>query len=299
MNAAVDQLVQARDTGFGGIWTDQYAGLDEEAPGVWDRSWDPFWSACVELELAVHFHIGFGIPQGTPQTIMREFMKMVQESGDAQAIADAGSDLFDNIFSSRRPLWQLMWGGVLDRYPTLKVVFAEQHAGWLPPTLNYLDGVYTNAAGPLTMKPSDYWRKRDFAVTCTSIRPSDLDGRDEIGVAKIMFGTDFPHMEGTWPNTQLWLGEALAGLKEADVRAILGENAIRFYGLDREKLGKVANRVGPTTDQIVAPRDPVDPELLEQFHRRSGFNKGPLVSFDESELRVAVEEDIKMALADS
>lgn len=296
MKAAIRQLEDAKTARMGGIWTDQFVGLEDEAPGFWDPVWDPFWTACVDLDLVVHMHIGFGIPQGTPQATMKEFMAMAKASDDPEAMISVASDLLDSLFPSRRPLWQLIWGGVFDRHPDLKVVFAEQHAGWLPPTLDYLDRVDAEADSNLPMKPSDYWRRTNLAVTCTSLRPSDLNGRDQIGVEKMMFGTDFPHMEGTWPNTIEWLQVALAGLREDEARAILGENAIEYYGLNRPKLEELAERIGPLASDVLVDSHDVDPRKIAHFHRRAGFNKDPLVSFDEEELGAAVEEDLEAVL---
>jgi predicted TIM-barrel fold metal-dependent hydrolase len=62
-----------------------------------------------------------------------------------------------------------------------------------------------------------------------------------------MWGSDFPHPEGTWPHTQQYYRGTFAGLPERDGRRILGENAVDFYGLDREKLQAVADDIGPDT----------------------------------------------------
>ena len=58
---------------------------------------------------------------------------------------------------------------------------------------------------------------------------------------------DFPHPEGTWPHTRDYYRETFSGLPEADGRKILGENAVTFYGLDRQRLQQVADEIGPDT----------------------------------------------------
>ena len=60
-----------------------------------------------------------------------------------------------------------------------------------------------------------------------------------------MWGSDYPHPEGAWPATQKQMVESLHGLPEADIAAILGGNAARFYGLDTEKLAPIVARIGP------------------------------------------------------
>ena len=102
---------------------------------------------------------------------------------------------------------------------------------------------------------------------------SEIEHRDEIGVDHVMFGRDYPHTEGTWPNTLDFLGDLFAGVPESDARKILGENAIRFFGFDAAALAAVADRVGPTVEQITGGPPALDPRLIEHFGMRSGYLK--------------------------
>ena len=69
--------------------------------------------------------------------------------------------------------------------------------------------------------------------------------RHEIGLGTIMWGSDYPHPEGTWPETQKMMVEVLGGLPENEIEAILGGNAAEFYGFDVEALTPLADRIGP------------------------------------------------------
>ena len=60
-----------------------------------------------------------------------------------------------------------------------------------------------------------------------------------------MWGSDYPHPEGTWPHTADYFEKTFSNFPEEDGRRILGENAVDFYGLDRERLRAVANQIGP------------------------------------------------------
>jgi predicted TIM-barrel fold metal-dependent hydrolase len=71
--------------------------------------------------------------------------------------------------------------------------------------------------------------------------------RRDIGLEQIMWGSDYPHPEGTWPHTREYLVKTFADFPEADGRKILGDNAIAFYGLDRGKLQTIADEIGPDT----------------------------------------------------
>jgi hypothetical protein len=96
--------------------------------------------------------------------------------------------------------------------------------------------------------------------------------RDEVGVETILFGRDYPHVESTWPHTKEWLRDAFAGVPEHDVRLMLGENAIRFFDLDRDRLAEIAKRIGPKIEEITSGGD-VRQELIDNFALRGGYLK--------------------------
>ena len=94
------------------------------------------------------------------------------------------------------------------------------------------------------MAPSEYYR-RNIAIGASCVPRADLELRNAIGTQQIMWGSDYPHPEGTWPNTADYFKSTFSGFPEEDGRQILGENAIQFYSLDREQLQSVANEIGP------------------------------------------------------
>jgi hypothetical protein len=170
-------------------------------------------------------------------------------------------------------MWQLLLGGVFDRHPDLKLMMTEVRADWIPALLRHLDGVYEEhrSALPAARRPSEYWSTNCMAGLSFMHR-AEVEMRHDIGVETIDFGRDYPHTEGTWPNTLEYLNGLFAGVPEADVRMILGENAIRFLDLDREALAEVAARVGPTIDEITGESD-LGTALLEHLDDRCGFAK--------------------------
>ncbi|MBT8076434.1 MAG: amidohydrolase, partial [Gammaproteobacteria bacterium] len=74
--------------------------------------------------------------------------------------------------------------------------------------------------------------------------------RHAIGVNKLMWGSDYPHMEGTWPNTRFKLQETFHDVEESEIRAILGETAIDVFGFDRKLMTEAAQRIGPALGDI-------------------------------------------------
>jgi predicted TIM-barrel fold metal-dependent hydrolase len=152
-----------------------------------------------------------------------------------------------------RPLAFLVWSGVFERHPRLKVAITEGTCIWAPELKTLLDFRYeeTHFAAKLgdyrshlSMKPSEYFDRNVFyGASCMPRREAET--REAIGVANIMWGSDYPHPEGTWPDTAGAMHDTFDGLPQADVEAMLGRNAARVYGFDVEKLEAIAARIGP------------------------------------------------------
>lgn len=155
-------------------------------------------------------------------------------------------------------MWQLMIGGVFDRYPGLRLALTEIRADWVPATLRLLDNEAEARGLQLRMKPSEYFAAH-CAVAPSSIHRCEIEMRHEIGEEQMLFGIDYPHHEGIWPNTAAWIQSAFTGVPETEARRILGENAIDFYRLDRQAICAVAGRIGPSAADMLV-EDPAVPE---------------------------------------
>ena len=171
-------------------------------------------------------------------------------------------------------MWQLMLNGVFDRHPRLKLVLTEVRVDWIPATLRHLDKVYdeNRADLPALKRPSEYWHSNCLAGA-SFIHKAEVAMRHEIGIDTIAFGRDYPHPEGTWPNTSDWLRDAFAGVPEDEIRMMLGENAVRFLGLDRDRLANIAEKIGPTIAAIRDDPTPLADELMASFAARGGYLK--------------------------
>ena len=170
----------------------------------------------------------------------------------------------ESTFYDRRPLWFFIWGGVFDRVPGLKLVFAEALSHWVPQELMRLDEMYDmwnskRLRERIARRPSDYWREH-CAITATFISRGEVEMRHEIGIGNLLWGSDFPHPEGTWPETPTCLRHAFHGVPEDETAKILGTNAVDFYGFDRAAMADLAARIGPTPSDVLQPpsRRPAD-----------------------------------------
>jgi predicted TIM-barrel fold metal-dependent hydrolase len=286
MEVAVADINWIADHRFAGTYVPGYMRHPDTAP-LFDDSWEPFWSVCEERGIALVVHAGFGWEQGTvfPHLVkIRDDVARVAGTGERDALfahADAVSQesvqFFDDFLNSprpRRPIWQLMFGGIFDRHPNLRLVLTEIRADWIPATLGHLDTLYRKHHHELPAKrtPSEYWLSNCLAGA-SFIHKAEVEMRHEIGIETINFGRDFPHPEGTWPHTREFLRDAFAGVPERDARLLLGENLIRFLGLDRERLLEIARRIGPMVEDVTGAGADVRSELIASFDSRGGYLK--------------------------
>ena len=108
--------------------------------------------------------------------------------------------------------------------------------------------------------PSDYFRTNCF-IGASFMSRLECEARGEIGAQCFMWGSDYPHMEGAWPYTETSLRWTFGcGVASDELRAMIGGNAARCYGIDLDALAPIAARIGPTEAQL---REPVEPPLAE------------------------------------
>ena len=207
-----------------------------DLPFYFDPCYEPIWAACAELGLPISFHTG----SGPPDYGDFPFSPMVFVS--------------EASWFAHRPLTFLMWSGAFERHPQLKVVMTEQGAAWVAPTLKSWDGLYGRpmfkplVAG-LSKKPSEYFARQGF-IAASMLTPEECRVRHKIGVDKIMWGSDYPHPEGTWPHTKRRIHDTFSEVPEEEVRAMLGGTAAKLYGFDVDALAVHAERVGPLPAEI-------------------------------------------------
>jgi predicted TIM-barrel fold metal-dependent hydrolase len=131
------------------------------------------------------------------------------------------------------PLADLVFGGVLQRYPELRVVSVEAYIGWLPFVAEYVDHAYRvhrywNDVG-LAEEPSFYLRRQVHATFIED--PVGIRERHAFGVDDIMWSSDYPHGESSFPESRAFVERAFAGVPEDETRKMVFENARRLYGI--------------------------------------------------------------------
>ena len=207
-----------------------------------DERYEPLWAACAEFEMPVHTH---AFPSCNP----------VAGPGGASITTH------EALFHTQRPLWCMMLGGVFHRHPDLRFVVTEAGVEWIPELLERMNIAWSGHPTQEFTKhvrlpaqidgltPKEIWSRQCWAGASFMPR-AETQMRHAIGVDRVMWGSDYPHVEGTWPYTRKFLNEAFEGVPEPEVRKMVGENALECYGFDRSALSSVAQRVGPEPAEL-------------------------------------------------
>ena len=191
-----------------------------KVPHINDSAYDPLWAVCQDLGVPLCFHAG-----GSPKIQMRP------GDGFAPPVAAAFSSVVRSV-SSIAVLANFLIARVLDRFPKLKVVFAESSLGWGAYEIEYAD--YQSDADGLpgegySLKPSELFQRQCY-FTCWYDRVS-LRVRHYPGTANILWSSNFPMANSTWPNTRQQAAHNLSQLPEAEKRQIQWQNAAKLYSL--------------------------------------------------------------------
>jgi predicted TIM-barrel fold metal-dependent hydrolase len=250
VDEAIADVHWAKEHGLGGI------AMPALVPGgtyFFDERLDPIWAAIQDVDLIISQHGGTGLPRDYPP-------------GYAAIMAIA----LEQSFFAGRSMWQLMIGGVLERFPRLRYALVETMVDWVPGTLRFMDGLarrsdwmeFARLMGrEPTMKrlPSEYWATNCYAGSSPPAR-IEFEMRYEFGVDRMMFGVDFPHFESIWPVTKETVQGTLGwiGVPLEEARKILVENPARAYGFDLDALAPTIDRVGFEVDELLEPSN-IDP----------------------------------------
>jgi len=232
--------------------------------------YDRLWAVCQDLEVPINTHGGVGSPA---------YPKL--PSSTLLHIAELG-------FYSRRPLVWLLLGGVFERFPNLRLVMTEQGCDWVPALLEQLDQLVENVsrgnqgelrfdpALALPKAPSEYFRTNVW-LGVSQPTPADVATRAVVDPTHFMWGSDYPHDEGTYPFTREHLRQVFPGFTPAEMRQILSENAAALYDFDLKALAPLAARFGPTVEEIGTPLDKLPDNPNEALLRGAAPPRAVLV----------------------
>ncbi|MFQ5513936.1 MAG: amidohydrolase family protein [Myxococcota bacterium] len=192
-----------------------------DLPDLTDSHWEPLWSAVEEAGLPVTMHIASGALRGS----------LPLEPGKG-----APAEVFITIAPSTNftVLASLLWSGVLERHPRLRFLSVEGGIGWLGYLVQRADEVYRRhrhwTHPRIKQEPSFYFRRQVYANFLDD--PVGLTARQHIGIENILFETDYPHSDGTFPHSRELVEQRFKDIPADETRKIVRDNAIRLFGLE-------------------------------------------------------------------
>jgi uncharacterized protein len=215
----IADLLEIKRLGLRGVMMPGYPVLEDYDQPIYDE----FWAAASELGLPLSFHIltakdgnvtGKNPLGGTRGPKMNGFMTIIRGCQDIMGT--------------------LIFGGVFERHPKLKVVCVEADAGWVPHYMYRMDHAYDRhrywlTAGKLSKMPSEYFRENiyvTFQDDWVAFKMMEL-----CNPKRLMWANDFPHSDSTWPNSQALLTKHTAALSTENKNRLLHDNVAELYGV--------------------------------------------------------------------
>jgi uncharacterized protein len=216
VDAAVKEIYRVAKLGLKGL--ELSCSWDMEP--MFHPSWDPLWKAVHDVDLPLHFHTFPTVDPATRAT----YDVRTRRSAMFQAVSGFQMHLVDIISA-------VIAANVFDRFPNVRISFGESGCGWIPYALDRMDYEWEDRFTDLgqKMKPSEYWRQN-----CKATFQYDRIGAkliEDLGVETLMWGSDYPHGDGVWPQSDKYIAEQFGHLPKETVHKITCQNAAEFYKL--------------------------------------------------------------------
>lgn len=223
---AVRELERARGLGLAG-------GLISVAPPAWGSYrlpiYDRLWAAAQDLEMPLSLHVG--TDRADPRVGDAAFKLNVKDVPPSRFV--------NQDYQVRIALSEMIYSGVFERFPKLKIGAIEHELSWIPVFLQRLDYNYTDRPprGPEwrrfddpNVMPSDFFKRNVFVSFQED--PYGLRMRDVYSTDVLLWGSDYPHTESTFPRSREILGHILEDVDRREIPMIVSGNAARLYGFD-------------------------------------------------------------------
>ncbi|MFK7733358.1 MAG: amidohydrolase family protein [Pseudomonadales bacterium] len=233
IDVTVEEIKWAKQANmFGGVLLPTSTG---HHPFYHHPRYEPIWDICEKLDMPIHTHSGWSPDYGDV------------ESATAMYISEV--DMW-----AQRPFKALLWSGAFERHPNLKMVFTETGCAWILEMIRVLsfkadNPLFAHWKKGITKSPMEYFQQ-NCHIGASFLPRHEVGYRYDIGLDKLMWGSDYPHMEGTWPNTMDSLRDTFAEVPEAEIHQMMGENAAKLFGFDVAQMRQLAERIGPEINAI-------------------------------------------------
>jgi predicted TIM-barrel fold metal-dependent hydrolase len=176
--------------------------------------YDPFWATAQELKMPISLHAITGMGVESQWNWGERYMRSVVLGYEVE-----------------KSFAVLMFSGVLDRFPKLQIVSAENNIAWIPYFLQRMDRFASRSTGlGIKLKPSEYFARQMWATYIFDY--VGVQSRQFIGVDRIMWSSDYPHQASSWPNSQEVVARDFKDASPEDIFKITRGNVARLYGFD-------------------------------------------------------------------
>jgi predicted TIM-barrel fold metal-dependent hydrolase len=271
LDDAIEDVKWVAEHGLrGGVLLPLPAPSDVHLPPLNHPDYDRLWAVIQDCDLVMNQHSGQGCPS-------------YAEGQGSNALW-----AMEMTFYVQRGFTHLIMGGAFERFPGLRYILTESGCAWAPGLMRHMDGMYmawkAGAIGeidtsrdPALKELPSFYAKRNCWYGASFPSPADIEGREVVGVDRILWGNDYPHFEGCFPYSRENLRFAFADVSEQEVRMMVGENAAALYGFDLDALRPISEGLGITPGLVSEPLDkiPADSTCISFMRARAeGFPAG-------------------------
>jgi predicted TIM-barrel fold metal-dependent hydrolase len=243
---SIAELNHSRELGLKGVMLGVYPS-GKSYPTAED---DKFWAAALEMDMPVTIHVGFDRNGPRAQEPTFEFPKPIpEELKSSRHIVDYVARWGMDAAKTMSPF---VLSGIFDRFPELRVFFAETRVGWIPFWLETADYWYDKHLSwnkrlldfqPPKRLPSEYVHD-NILLSVQHVERVAIEFRRLLGVKNLAFATDFPHIECDWPDTREYSDKMFANVSWDDAYPILVDNMVKFFHLEDTAMAKKAAEMG-------------------------------------------------------
>ncbi len=221
IDEGIAELKRIAKMGLKGFHVDPFPD-ERGGKALWDPAYEPFWATVEETGLPMSFHIVGARGKDVRATFMNP-TPGVKET----FIAITPISIIEVVST-------LTFTGILERHPKLRYVLVECGIGWLPYFLERMDQTFNKhrfwTKSIISEKPSTYWYRQGYATFITDL--AGVAERHRAGLKNIMWSTDYPHSDSTWPKSREALAAHFEGVPDDERALIAGGNAAALYGLN-------------------------------------------------------------------
>jgi predicted TIM-barrel fold metal-dependent hydrolase len=223
---AIAEARQIKELGLRGIMLPGWPSEEDYD----SKLYDPFWDACVDLDLPLTFHhlAGRRDPNDAPDS---------PYSDGNRGVNTKLNGWMNLVRGNQDLLAMFVLGGVFERHPRLRLICAEADAGWAPHFTYRMDYAYKHhrhhiKTEPLSRPPSEYFHQNVYLTFQDDLMAFKL--RQFSNIRRLMWANDFPHFDSTWPRSREIIQEHTAGMSEEEKNLVLHDNLAQCYGLETQ-----------------------------------------------------------------